>query len=118
MVLIPNGVIINADTGWYPHWNLTLFIYVMVIMTTIAIIPSIYFEVKIYQILLDELLRKKWKIFIIGSNLLFILLYGIFFSNTLHNSTFRTIWALISLFLALTGSYLVYYGIGSKFEEP
>ncbi|MFX1259043.1 MAG: hypothetical protein ACFFAN_14385 [Promethearchaeota archaeon] len=117
MIFIPEGVEINADTGWLPHWSLTLFIYVMVVMTIFAVAPSFYYAIKIYQIIDDELLKKKWKFFIIGLIKLNIFLYGTFFSNTLHNPTFRIIWALISLYLALSGSYLVYYGVGSKLKR-
>jgi len=116
MAFIPDGVVISSDTGWLPKWSLAFFIYVVLVGTVFAIVPTYYFSVRIYKIFENEHLRKKWKNFIIGLIVLTILWYGTMFSNTLHNYTFRTIWAVISLVLALSSSHLIFHAIASKME--
>lgn len=51
MILIPNGVEINEHTGWTPHWSILLFIYVSLVMTAGAVIPTIYYALKIHQMI-------------------------------------------------------------------
>jgi len=46
--------------------------------------------------------------------LLFLLIDGTFFSNTIHNIIFRTIWAFIYLALTIISSFLLYYGVAKK----
>jgi hypothetical protein len=116
IIFIPEGVEINADTGWYPHWSWFLFIYVISLLSVMSIIPSVYYSLKIYKKLEDERLKKKWKFFIIGIIELYGVLVGTFFTNTLNDPTFRIIWAPISLLLSITGSYFMYYGVAKKFK--
>ncbi|MFX1338762.1 MAG: hypothetical protein ACFFDK_09145 [Promethearchaeota archaeon] len=116
MIFIPNGVTINSSTEWKPVWSIPYFIYTITVLTVGAIVPSLYFSYQIYKQFEDEKLKKKWGYFIIGLYGLIFLMYGTLTSNTLNDQTFRTVWAIISLFLITVPPYLVYYGVGKELE--
>ncbi len=116
MVLIPDGVTINPSTDWKPVWSVPYFIYTVAVLTVGGIIPSLFLAYQIYKEFEDEKLKKKWGYFLIGLYGLIFLMYGTLVSNTLNDQTFRTIWALISLFLITIPPYLVYYGVGKELE--
>jgi len=110
------GVTINVHTSWSPKWSLPFFIY-LVIIESIAVLPVLFLSFRIFQKFEDEVLKKKWKFFIYGFCALAIFMYGIFVSNYLGNQTFRLIMGLIGLILAITGAYLMYYGVGKQIEK-
>jgi len=72
------GVTINQFTDWKPVWEIEFFIYVAIVVTLGSIIPTLYFAFKISKKFEDEVLKKKWKFFIIGVIALFIFMYGIY----------------------------------------
>jgi hypothetical protein len=111
------GVEINASTNWSPVWSPYFFLYVILVETIGAVIPIYYLSLKIYKKFEDDLLRKKWKYFIYGFSALVIFMYGIFISNTLNNATFRVIMGFIGLILAISGGYLIYYGVGRSLSK-
>ena len=115
-IFIPNGVTINKSTNWKPVWSLTFFVYVMIFFCAIGIFPIIYYGFKIYNQFENIELKKKWKLFIIGVIGCAILTIGTFFSNTLNDSTFRTIWSLISLPLTILSPILIYIGVGKQIK--
>ena len=115
MILIPEGVTINASTGWRPVYSVLFYIYIMIVVS-ISIIPGVYYSLQIYKQFQDEKLKKKWGYFIIGITGLYILMYGTVTSNTLNVQVFRTIWAFISLFLLIT-VFLIYHGVGKQIEK-
>ncbi len=116
-LLIPGyGVEINAGTNWSPKWYPPFFIY-LVIIESLAIVPSIYLALKIYAKFEDALLKKKWRYFIFGFLFLVIFMYGIFVSNYLADSTFRLIMGSISIILAISGGYLMYKGVGQQLQK-
>ncbi|MFX0012479.1 MAG: hypothetical protein ACFE9R_19350 [Candidatus Hermodarchaeota archaeon] len=110
------GVKINAETNWSPIWYLPFFIY-LVIVESIAVIPSFLLAFQIYAKFEDPLLKKKWRSFIYGFLFLVIFMYGIFVSNFLANSTFRLIMGIISIILAISGAYLMYKSVGQQLEK-
>jgi hypothetical protein len=110
------GVTLNLGTGWSPVWSFPFFIY-LVIIESLAIIPSILFAFQIYAKFEDKLLKKKWRYFIYGFFALLIFMYGIFVSNYLANSTFRLIMGIMGLILAISGGYLMYKGVGKQLEK-
>lgn len=114
MYLIPDGVIISESTNWKPHWSLPFFLYVFFIVTTMAVVPTLYFSFLIYKKFQNEELKKKWKFFFIGIIGVFFVMYGTMVSNTLNNPSFRMAWSLISFSTILWG-YLLYYGVGRQF---
>lgn len=115
MLIIPNGIIINPSSNWKPKWSWGFFIYSVLICTFIAIIPTIYYSIRIYSKFENQNLKKKWKYFLIGLFAYFFLYYGTTFSNTLNNDNFRLIWSIISLPTLIT-LYLIYYGVGRRLE--
>lgn len=108
------GVYFNPN--WSPVWSVPFFLYVVAI-ETIGILPALYLSFQIYKKLEDELLKKKWKFFIIGLCLIFVFLYGIFISNVLNIDIFRTIIGVVGLILALVGAYMMFYGVGRQIEK-
>ena len=110
------GVTLNTTT-WSPVWLLPFFIYVVLVVSLGAVIPFLYLSLQIYKKFEDEILKKKWKFFIYGFCCLIVFMYGIFVSNTLNISIFRTILGLIGLVLAVAGGYLMYNGVGRQLEK-
>ncbi|HEY0087767.1 MAG TPA: hypothetical protein VGB37_02925 [Candidatus Lokiarchaeia archaeon] len=107
--LIPNNITINETTNWIPVWNLTYYIYVIIILTAANIITT-YLAFKIYYDIEDKQLKKKWLLFMIGIFGLYIVLYGAFTANILDILIFRTIWNYYSLTIVLWAS-LIYFGV-------
>jgi len=112
------GVTLSQDeaTLLSPIWSPPFFIYVVLVVTLGGIIPTLYFALQISKKFEDETLKKRWKFFIIGVCFLYIFMYGIFISNTLNLPIFRTIMGALGLILAITGGYLIYYGVGKSIE--
>jgi hypothetical protein len=115
LLLVPNGILIDASTNWKPDWSWAFFTYSVILCTFLIIIPSIYYSIKIYIKFESDYLRKKWKYFLIGIFAYYFLYYGTSISNTLHSDVFRIIWSLVSL-PTLIALYLIYYGIGRQLE--
>jgi len=109
------GVSLNAT--WGPVWSIPFFIYVVLVVTLGSVIPTLYFALQISKKFEDEILRKRWKFFIIGVCALFAFMYGIFISNMLDISIVRTAMGALGLILAITGGYLIYYGVGKSIEK-
>ena len=115
-VFVPGwGVTLNPT--WAPIWSIPFFIYVMLVVTLGGIIPTLYFALQISKKFEDEILKKRWKFFIIGVCALFIFMYGIFISNTLNIALLRTAMGALGLILAIIGGYLIYYGVGKSIEQ-
>jgi hypothetical protein len=116
-LVIPGaGVDISAETGWRPVYSLPFYLYIMITIS-IPILSTIYLSLKINKKFEDDLLKKKWKYFLIGVIELFIFAYAIFTSNYLNISLFRTIIGVIGLILTISGGYLCYYGVGRQIEH-
>jgi hypothetical protein len=116
LLLIPGyGVYIDEVTK-SPVWYFPFFIY-LVIIESIAIVPSILLAFQIYIKFEDPLLKKKWRSFIYGFLFLVIFMYGIFVSNFLNNATFRLVMGGISIILAIAGAFLMYRGVGKQLAK-
>jgi len=110
---IPDGMKFN-EVSWKPEWSWSFFIYSIVICSSIAIGPTIYVSFKIYRSFQKEILKKKWKYFLIGIFGYFFLYYGTSLSNTLADPTFRLIWSILSL-PSLISIFFIYYGVAKQF---
>ena len=110
---IPNGIIINQGTNWKPEWSWPFLTYSFIICSSIAIVPTTYFSLKLYLKFEYKELKKKWKYFLVGIIAFFFLYYGTSISNTLADPTFRLIWSFASL-PTLTSPYFVYYGVAKQ----
>ena len=111
------GVTINQSTGWSPVWSPPFFIYVISVVTIGATLPALYFSFQIFKKFEDEVLKKRWKFFILGFCAFVFFLYGIFISNVLNNPTFRIVIVGAGLILDLIGAYLMYFGVGRQIEK-
>lgn len=114
MILIPNGLVMNESTNWYPQYNLTFFLYLIIVLTFGSVGPIIYLSIKIYQNFELEQLKKRWAYFGWGLILLFTFAYGTLFSHAFSIPNIRSTWSLISLFLVIGSSALLYYGVVRK----
>lgn len=110
------GVNFNPDT-WAPIWSPGFFLYVIIVETVIALIPFLYFSFQVMSKFEDDILRKKWKLFVAGFLCLIVFMYGIFISNLLDNDTFRLGMGATGIILAIAGGYLIYYGVGKQLEK-
>lgn len=111
------GVQIDSTTGWKPVWSLPFYLYVIILMTVAAFIPTVYFSIKIYNQFQDLVLKKKWKYFILGILFLYGFTYGIFTSNYLNIAIVRTVMGAIVLILGIVGTNLMYYGVGRQISK-
>ncbi len=111
------GVTINSGTNWSPEWSLPFFLYVVLVETIGALIPSLYFSFQIYKKFEDAMLKRKWRFFIYGFIALMIFMYAIFISNFLANATIRLLIGAIGIILALLGGFLMYFGVGKQIEK-
>ncbi len=117
IVFLPfGGITINESTNWKPVFNLPFFIYLIVVITVMGMIPTLFTSYKIYLEFNDKQLRKKWLFFIIGATGLYIYMYAAFTANILNIPTFRLILSLFGLTVVLW-VYLLYYGVGRQLEE-
>lgn len=115
LLLIPRGIIIDQSTNWKPNWSWSFLIISIMVCSSIVILPTSYYSMKIYGKLGNIQLKKKWKYFLIGVSAYFFLYYGTSLSNTLNHDTFRLLWSIISL-PTLIALYLIYYGVGRQLD--
>jgi len=113
LLFIPNGIVINQGTEWKPEWSWPFLTYSFIICSSIAIVPTTYYSLKLYFKFEYKELKKKWKYFLVGIFAYFFLYYGTSISNTLADPTFRLIWSLASL-PTLFSLYFVYYGVAKQ----
>ncbi len=109
------GVKIDSNTEWKPVWDLTFFLVTMIVFVPSLILPIIYTSLEIYTKFQDQQLKKKWRYFLIGVLLYFLMWIGTSVSNFLAEETVRSIWAIIALISLLT-TYTMYYGVGRQIE--
>ncbi|TXT67367.1 MAG: conserved membrane protein of unknown function [Promethearchaeota archaeon] len=107
------GVSIDATTGWKPEWELSFFLYGILICYSFMIIPTLYVSIQIYKLLNTEVLIKRWRFFIIGLVIFYFLWTGTSIENLIQNTTFESIWGILSL-IAFIGVYFLYYGVGKQ----
>jgi len=106
-----------AEPQASPDWSIPFYLYVILVISIVATIPIFYFAIKIFKKFEDTQLKRKWKFFIIGTIEITIFTYGILTSNMLNMPAFRTIMGAIGLVLAISGGYLIYYGVGKQIER-
>ncbi|MFX1390343.1 MAG: hypothetical protein ACFE9Z_09795 [Promethearchaeota archaeon] len=101
---------------WTPQWMLPFFIYLVAIVSILVVIPSFLLAYQIYRKFDDIYLKKKWEYFIIGLAAFYACAYGIFISNLLNIPLFRTIIGIVDIILIISGSYLMYIGVGRQLQ--
>ena len=110
---VNTGVEIGAAPTFSPVWFPPFYIYAMIAFN-FAWAVAIYLAVQIYRKFEDEQLKKKWKFWVIGILELLLFGDGNFTMNLLNIDILRTLWGIVGLILVITGSYLLYYGVGKQ----
>lgn len=111
------GVIINADTEWRPVYTLPFYLYLMIVIISMSLLPTLYLSYKIYVKFEDDVLKRKWRFFYVGIIFIYAFAMGTFTMNYLNDDAIRNAWALISLITSLLGPMMVYYGVGRQLEK-
>jgi hypothetical protein len=109
------GVELNDATKWKPVWEVPFFLTAFIICIPTLIIPILYFMIQIFQKFQDEQLKEKWRYFMVGVLLYFVMWFGTSISNFLAQDIVRNIWAIVALISFLT-TYTMYYGVGKQIE--
>lgn len=107
------GVQLDPSTDWEPVWKLPFLLTVLGICIPTLIIPILYFSLQIYNTFKNEELKRKWKFFLIGILLYFLMWAGTTISNYLAEQLVRDLWAIIA-FVSLLSTYTIYYGVGKQ----
>jgi hypothetical protein len=113
---LTGNVHIDATTDWKPAWDLPYFLYGFILCLSCMIIPTIYTSIQIYNEFEDELLKEKWRYFLIGTGCYYLMWGGTSISNFLANDLVRSIWGVIAL-LSFVAIYAMYYGVGKQIED-
>ena len=112
VLLIPNGITLNADTNWFPVWTWWFFIIFSIVFAVIVVFPNIILLVKLYKMFEDDVLKKKFRLFIIGIIILFIGVCGTALYNTWDNVLFRLFWSIAGIIIVITSGTIIYYTWG------
>lgn len=110
LFFIPEGVRINENTYYRPQWNLQFFIYANVVWIGFAMIPTLYTSLKLYQAFEDTKIKKRWRIYVIGTIMVYIELFGVGVMILLNDPFLRAIWNIYDVSV-LIGAFFIYYGV-------
>ena len=110
LFFIPDGVRINENTYYRPHWNLQFFIYANIVWIGFAMIPTLYTSYKLYKMFEDPEIKKRWKIYMIGTIMIYIELFGVGVMILINDPFLRQIWNIYDVSV-LIGAFLIYYGV-------
>lgn len=116
LFFIPEGVRINESTHHRPQWNLLFFIYANIIWIGFAMIPSLITSIQIYKKLEDKILKKRWLMYLIGTIMIYIELFGVGVLILINDPYLRQIWNIYDVSV-LIGAFLIYYGIVRQLKE-
>ena len=110
LFFIPGGVMINENTNYRPQWSLPFFIYANIIWIGCAMIPALYTSLKILRIFEDREIKKRWKIYMIGTVMIYIELFGVGVMILINDPFLRQIWNIYDVSV-LIGAFFIYYGV-------
>jgi hypothetical protein len=110
LFFIPEGVRINESTHYRPQWNLQFFIYANIIWIGFAMIPTLYTSLKLYNSFEDIQIKKRWRLYMLGTIMIFIELFGVGVMILINDPFLRLIWNIYDVSV-LIGAYLIYYGV-------
>jgi hypothetical protein len=119
LFVIPDGAyvqILSDGTQLSPVWNLPFMIYAAIIMI-LSGIHTMYTSNKIYRQFNNKELAKKYKYFILGVFIFFLIYLEAMIFNYLNIPILRQIYPFTLIFL-IFGAYGIYYGIGVKLKTP
>jgi hypothetical protein len=109
------GVTINESTNWKGVWNLGFFLYGIISCYGFTIIPTLYYSIEIYNSFDMDVLKKRWKFYIMGLTIFYFLFTGTSLSNLIQSDIFNLVWGIVSL-IAFLGVYFLYYGVGKQLQ--
>lgn len=110
LFFIPDGVRINESTYYRPQWNLQFFIYANIVWIGFAMIPTIYTSLKLYQVFEDTQIKKRWRLYVIGTIMIYVELFGVGVMNLINDPFLRLIWNIYDISV-LIGAFFIYYGV-------
>lgn len=111
LIFVPLGLSIGPETNWNPVYGIGYYLYIFITFSVISVIPQVYCFFKIYARIEQEFLLRRWKSFILGTLLFYIMCYGTITYHLLDIQIIRTIWSYISLGLVISSMILIYYGV-------
>lgn len=110
LFFIPEGVRINENTYYRPQWNLQFFIYANIVWIGFAMIPALYISLKLYQAFEDPKIKKRWRIYVIGTIMIYVELFGVGVMILINDPFLRAIWNIYDVSV-LIGAFFIYYGV-------
>jgi len=110
LFFIPDGVRINENTYYRPQWNLQFFIYANVVWIGFAMIPTMYTSLKLHKAFEDSKIKKRWKIYMIGTIMIYIELFGVGVMILINDPFLRLLWNIYDVSV-LIGALFIYYGV-------
>lgn len=118
-----NGVVFNEESEWIAAFSLPFYLYLMVLLTFVGVMPTIYLAFTIRRKMEDEFLKKRWNHFIYGILLIILFMYTTYTFNFINGTAARgTIMAISGVFgvslliVVVLGAYQIYYGVGKHME--
>lgn len=109
---IPNGITFTEQ--WRPIYSLTFSICIYILFTVGIVIPTMIYSRRLIKTFQDKILKKKLVTFIVGVFGMFLMFYGGVIYITWQNTLFRSLWAVVVLFLMISSAIFIYYGIGRE----
>ncbi len=116
IALVPDHLTMNTSTDWYPKYDSVYFL-VQIFLLSAAVIPMIYYAVKVMQKFKSPDVKQKFKSYVLGITTQTVAGYGILISNFIFNDTFRNIWTFVSLALVITTCITVYRGLAKQLSK-
>ena len=105
-----NGIEFNASTNWRPVWSLPYLIYLIIVVSAFAVIPTIVTSFKILNVMKDKIMKRRWIRLMCGLIGLYAYLYLAFFMNYVNSDSLRTIGSLYAL-TVIIWVWLIYKGV-------
>lgn len=117
MLSIPNNIKYDQTTNWRPKFSWQFFIATYIYVICGILIPSIFLLWKLLRTISQKNLKRKIRIFFTGGLLyICVVLFGIILVNTWENETYRIVYSFISVPIAITIAWLIYYGLGKELD--
>lgn len=106
MLLLSIGADLN-DTVYTFRMTLGL----VLIFSIFTAIPVIYYSIKIFKTIENDVLKKRWGMFMVGITEQVVFAVGTLIHNFLREGSSSYEWAIISFILILSSSILIYFGV-------
>ena len=94
-------------TVYTPSFTITL----IVIFSLFTAIPVTVFSLKIYQSFSNPILKRRWRLFMIGTLEQVVFAFGTLIHNFLNEGRSSILWGIVSFILIITSSILIYHGV-------